>query len=279
MTKANIRIITPNDGDDATLTASPSMVATLPQTNLQDISRAKVARTTSLASQDIKGAWTSARVISAAAIMRHNLTSSGTWRLRLYSDAAWSTLVYDSGAVVACPPKLLGELVWGVDPLGASIFTGWALAFSSMFFTAVGAQSFTITLSDAANPAGYMEVSRLFIGGTLEPVINFEWGHDIEWRETTQQERTEGGTLRSDDREPFRRIAFTLAALNEGERAKYLEFTRKAGLRKDFFVSMFPGVGGAKERDYAMAAKLTQASPLKGDFVGNYVAEYVMEEA
>lgn len=279
MTVANLRIITPNDADDATLSATPALVAALPQANLQDVSRAKVARTTSLAAQDIKGTWATPRTISAAAIVRHNLTSDGTWRLRLYSDAAWTTLVYDSGVVVACPPKALGDLEWGVDPLGANLFTDWALAFSSMFFNAAVAQSFTLSIADAGNPDTYMEISRLCVGRTLEPLYNFDWGFSLSWQEQTTQQRTEGGTLRSDGAEPYRRLAFRVANLSASDRPKFTEYLRKAGMRSDAFVSMFPNDGTSLERDHAMSAKLVQASPLAGDFVNNFMADFVMEEA
>lgn len=275
----NIRIITPNDGDAATLTASPAMSGTLPVTNLQDSSRARVARTTSTAAQDIKGTWSVAKVISALALIRHNLTSSSTWRLRLYSDASWIALVYDSGNPVAVPPKALGDLEWGVDPLGASLFTGWALAFSSMWFTPVTAGSFILTLTDATNPAGYLEASRLFIGRYLEPSYNMEWGFRLAWNEATTQERTDGGTLRSDGFVPYRRLSFRLADLSLTDRPKFLEWARKDGLRNEIFISAFPEDATALERDHSMAAKLVSSPECAGTRFNNFASEYVVEES
>lgn len=276
---SNLRIIYPNDSDEATLTASPSLVATLPVENLQDVARARVARSTSTAAQDFKGTWSTSRLLSAAALVRHNLTSAGTWRLRLYSDAAWTTLVYDSGAVVACPPKALGDLEWGIDPLGASLFTNWALAFSSMWFAPVAAKSFTLTLTDAANPAGYLEASRLFVGRYLQPTYNMAWGFKLSWVEASSQERTEGGTLRSDGQEPYRRMSFKLADLTASDRPKFQEWSRRNGLRTDAFVSAFPENANAQERDYAMSAKLIASPDMEGDYLNNFTAEYVLEEA
>lgn len=276
---SNLRIITPNDGDAATLSASPALVATLPQANLQDVSRAKVARTTSTALQYYSGTWTTPRIISAAAIVRHNLTSAATWRLLLYSDAALTAVVYDSGNVVACPPKALGDIEWGVDALGASLFSDWALAFSSMFFSPTTAQGFIIAVTDAANPAGYFEISRLFMGRYLSADYNFDWGFGLQWIEDTTQQRTDGGTLRSDASEPRRRMSFRLSALSASDRPKALEWARKSGLRLDSFISLFPADATALGRDCAMAGKLTSMPNITGDFVGNFSGDFMMEES
>lgn len=276
---ANVRIITPNDGDSAALTASPALTASLPVTNLQDPSRARTARTTSAAYQFIKGTWSEAKVISACALVRHNLTSVGTWRLKLYSDAAWTENIYDSLPILAAPPKALGDLEWGVDPLGASLFTGWALAFSVMWFTPRAPRSFIIEIDDTMNPAGYLEASRLFIGRYLEPVSNFDWGIRLSWKEDTTQERTEGGTLRSDGFDPYRRMAFRLGWLEPTDRPKFMEWARKDGLRHDVFISAYPEEATALERDHSMAAKLIASPEIERRHVNTFGSEYIVEES
>lgn len=275
----NIRIITPNESDAAVLTAAPALVATLPQTNLQDQARERVARTTGLTAQDIKGVLPSSKWVSALALTRHNLTSVATWRLRLYSDAAWTTLVYDSTAVPAVAAKSLGDLEWGIDPLGASVFTGWAHAFSCMWFAPVIARSFIVTLADGANPAGYMEASRLFLGRYLDSLYNFEWGLRLAWEEDTTQERTDGGTLRSDGVEPNRRMSFRLAWLSPTDRPKFLEWARRDGLRNDFFASGHPTYGGALERDHAMSGKLAETPVFAQTRSGDFDGEFVIKES
>lgn len=253
---SNMRILI-TQADSATLSVSPAVVATLPASNLQLPERALVMRTTSTANQQISGTWAAGKLLSGLELDRHNLTSAGTWRLRLYSDAAWTTLVYDSGALLVNPPKSLGELVWGVDPLGAGVFDGWALAFASMWFTPVVAQSFRIDLADAANPDGYLEVCRLMLGHTIEPTWNFEWQPRLAWSESTKQTRTDGGTLRSEAFQPYRSGSVTLPWLTSGDRARFLDLYRTLGRRGDFFVSLYPEQGGMLERDNAMRAKFT----------------------
>lgn len=276
---SGLKLIAINQGDLATVTASPAVVATLPATNLQLQPRAAVMRTTSTADQDIKLTWPSTRILTSAVMSRHNLSSASTWRLQLYSDAAWTTLIYDSTAVSAVPAKALGDLSWGVDPLGASSFTGWTYAFSSMYFAPVGAQSAKITLSDAANPAGYMEVARLFVGAHIEPRYTGSYGVKLGWKENTTQTRTDGGSLRSDPAQPYRTLSFNLDWIMPEDRAVLLDAVRCAGKRQDIWITFFPGTGGALERDYSMTAKIVNAPDMGHPSYATYTQQFDLEEA
>lgn len=276
---SNLRLIAVNDVDSATLSASPAVLSTLPASNLQLPERAKVVRTSSTAAQDIKGTWSAAKVVSGCALVRHNLTSSATWRLRLYSDAAWTTLVYDSGAMVATPAKALGELIWGVEPLGVTVFTGWGQAFSDHYFAPISARSFTLTLTDAANPDGYLQASRLFLGYTLEPEANCDWGLKLSWKESSKLSRTDGGSLRVDPYQPYRTLDFNLNWLTSGDRARFLDVFRAAGRRLDVWISVFPGSGGMLERDHAMQARLTGGGDSTHNRYNNWTQPFQLEEA
>lgn len=275
----SLRIIVANEADTATLSASPAVAASLPVTNLQDPSRARVMRTTGLADQQVKATWTVARQVSALALVRHNLTGSGTLRVQLYSDAAWSIQVYDSGALKAWPVAALGDLAWGVDPLAPTVFTGWGRAFSVLWLPSlVTARSLVLTLSDPTNGAGYMEASRLFVGRHMEPDKSFDWGIEMGWREDTRQERTDGGTLRSDATEPYRRMRLKLSWLSESDRPKWVDILRAAGRRKDLFVSAEQS-GGMLERDYTLAAKIVSAPVSARVALGRYEMDFEFEEA
>lgn len=276
---ANLRMITPNESDDAVLTASPALVATLPVANLQDQTR-KVARSTSLATQHIYGNFNASKQVSSFALVRHNLTAAGTYRLKIYDGLNQTgTLVYDSGSIALGSPKGWGDFVWGVDPWGADSFSGWPSAFVALYFTAVTALSFDLQLDDPANTSGYMEAARLFIGPYIEPIKNFDWNFDMHWDENSTQERTDGGTLRTDARAPFRRWTLSLPMLTQGERAQFANIFRKSGLRNDIFISCFAGQGGQKEIDYAGAVKLKQMPGQPSDFLNNWRTDLILEEA
>jgi len=276
---ANLRIIAINEVDSATLSASPALVATLPVGNLQDASRAKVARTTSLSTQWIYGNFAGLKNISGMALVRHNFTAAATLRLKLYSEIdRGGTLVYDSGVQVFGTANGWGEFVWGVDPWGAELFLDWPVKWKDLFFANVQAQSFSLQWDDPANIDTFMQASRLFLGSAFEPATNMSWGFKWGWNERTEQERTEGGSLRSDAGEPYRTVRFNLDFLTDGERAQMGDILRKIGKRKDFFFSGFPLAGGAKERDFAGAFKIVQLPGIEGQFANNSRTELIIEE-
>ncbi len=258
---ANIRMQTTFAGDLATLSASPAVAASMPVTNLLNMVRYRVMRTTGLADQQIKGTLASPALFSMMWLILCNLTGLATIRVQIYTDAAWTTLAYDSGVVAALQMRPLSELVWGVDPLGMTYYSGFAKANAGMYFTPVGGQSFTITISDPNNPAGFMEVSRLLMGGHFEFAYNPKYGMKFGWDENTNQQRSDGGSLRSVARANFRKLSIDFSLLPDSDRHVLSDLYRNVGKIKDFLVSVYPGSGGAYERDYTMQAKMVGSLP------------------
>lgn len=250
-----MRLITVNDADTAVITATPAAVGSMPASNLQSATRSK-SRFTALTNQQIKLVWSGVKVLSAVALLRHNLTSQATWRIQVYSDTAATNLLFDSGTKPACPGKALGDLYWGIDPFGASLFTDWAYAFSTLWFAPVAAQALIVTLNDTSNPDAFLQAARLFTGAYIEPANAPSYGLKLAWNESTKQRRTDGGSLRSDPAEPYRTMQVDLEWLDDADRAKLLEVGRRVGQRKDIFISLYPDAGGAAERDNTMQCKL-----------------------
>lgn len=276
-----VRVIFEDLIDAATLGASPALVSTLDETNLQSSKRARVARTTSTANQAITGDFAASSIVSAAVLWRHNLSEDATWRLRLYSAASQSgTVVYDSGTIDAITKKTYGDLIYGVDPYGASVFeSGPDLKFSVFWFDAVFALSFQLDLSDSGNSDGYMEADRLHMGYHFEPSVNASYGLQIQWMDDSTQTRTEGNSVHSDPLEPYRRLVFDLRYLSDSERTKFLENTRKAGKRKDVFVSVYPMQGGEQERDHSFIGRLVETPGLTHSWFDNHQTRVVIEES
>lgn len=278
----NVRLIAPNVFDLATLTDSPAMLATLPVENLQDAARARVARSDGLpATQYIRGDWTASQACSGFALWRHNLTGAATLRLKLWAGAGQTgTLLYDSGAVALGDVNLWGEFTWGVDTWGGWLFQDWPVAAAIMWFASVSALSFELAIVDPANTAGYMQASRIYLGQYFSPSDkNFNFGGKMRWEDESTQERTDGGSLRTDTREPYRVFRFLMATLIEADRAALSEILRVNGKSLDMFLSMYPEDGGTKERDYSAAVKIIQMPDLTGDRPLNFQSELVLAEA
>lgn len=280
---SNVRLITPNYADDATITSSPAMVSTLPITNLQDSLRGRVARSTSLATQTYLFDWSSAINVNALTIERHNYSPAATIRYRLWDGAAQSgTLLYDSTAFSNGTTIPWGTLRWGIDSFGGTnIFIGWAYAWTKLYHdSAISARSGSIVITDAANPDGYMQASRLRIGRYFEPVVGIAQGDFTpSWRESTTQQRTAGGSLRSDNLNPYRRFAFALRNLASAEMDELFEISRVVGLRKDLFVDIMPGVGGRRERNFSGPVKFVQPLDFPNVRFDTYQTEIVVEES
>lgn len=265
----NLRIVAVNAVDTAALSSS-DFAAGLPVSNLQVEGRARVARTVNATgSKVVLGTFAAASAASACILYRNNLTSEGTWRLELWDNVNQTgTKVYDSGNVLALQALGWGEFGWGMEPWGADVFTGWPVAFSVMWFPSVGARSFRLTLIDPANPEGCIQAKRLVIGQAFEPSQNMSYGLRLQWAENSVQTRTAGNSIRTDPMSAFRQLSGTLGHLPPGERAQFIEIARKVGMRNEIFISVFPEVGGAKERDYSMLGKFTsmpQSSHLRVD--------------
>lgn len=274
-----MRMIYDNLADAATLTASPALADTLPAENLQSPERETVARTTGLASQTIDVTLDQARAMSACVLYRGNFTGAATWRVRVYDTPAMGTLLYDSGSQYLAAPKPFGDLEWGVDPLGVTLFTGWGYTFSTLWFPTVIGQFVRIELADAANPDGYMEASRLFIGRYLEPSNMPIAGAHLQWCESTRQERSEGGTLHSEPAAPYRALVVSGIFMGEKDRTSLSDMQRVAGLRKDVFVSMYPTEANARARDHAMQAKLVALDPMPVPLYGTVNCTLRFQEA
>jgi hypothetical protein len=279
---ANIRIITSNLYDIATLSASPAMATSLPVTNTQNALRSYVARTTSLADQAILGDWNgSVQTVTSFAILRHNLTSAATLRLRLYDGANQTgTVVYDSGSA-SLGDQILGwgAFQWGIDVWGPGLFTEWPVAYYTLWFATCSALSFRLEMSDPINPDGYMEIGRIFCGLYFEPEFNVSHGASVEWADSSRQARTEGGSLRTENIESYRRWKFSLAVLSETERAIITDIFRSTGLKSDFFISAFPGRGGEIERDFSGQAKIVQIPAVSCEHYQIWKTDLILEEA
>lgn len=283
---ANFRLIAPNAFDEAALTVSPDMVATLPETNLQDSARARVARSVGLPEpQYIRGDWVAAQTCNGFALWRHNLSGAAEIRLRLWAEAGQAgTLLYDSGAVALGTILEWGDaapaMEWGVDYWGGWLFQTWGVACAMLWFDAVSALSFELQISDPGNSDGYVEASRIYLGEYFSPAYNFNFGGKFRWEDDSAQERTDGNSLRTDIREPYRTFRFDLAWLSEAERADLSDILRLNGKGRDMFVSLFPAdADETKERDYAAAVKVVQMPDLTGNIPNNYQSELVLAEA
>lgn len=240
---ANLRICARNIFDSAagcTLSESPALVTTLPAANLQTQQRFKTARSTSTASQDYKATWsTGAQRMNFLHQRMHNFTAAAQARVRNYTDTAWTTGVVDNAAANCFDYSGFDRN----DVLTEYDFR--LLKNSTRYFTLMTTmQSSILTITDAANPDGYFDISRLFGGEYREFTYNVpDGGEALTFDDFGTQTRMDDGSLVTDKGQKARVLELSHDYMTSADWAAVLSIIRSAGKDKDIFVSLYPGDG------------------------------------
>lgn len=188
--------------DRGTVTANSEQF-NLPAINLQSQQLSpRVWRSNAVTSATLNVDFGTDRAIDVVALLRANLTSAGTWRVRLDSDSGFTAPhIYDSGSIAS-----------GIDP-----------DFRAMIHvlpTQATARYLRIDLSDAS--ASYLEAARLFAAGAWRMTRNFAFGLTEKWADATQQARSEGGQVWLDRGAVWREWTFDLPAVTTDEKRTHV---------------------------------------------------------
>lgn len=280
----NIRMLMVNQWDRAEISVSTgTVVPTLPLVNSQRYGRSRTSAITpnSNGISAMQFNMPEFNIIDGLVLYRHWLSNSAQWRIELFEDLnCTGNKIYDSGFVDAVPAKNLGELEWLADPLVATIFEAWPFKFSQLWLDEwVSCWSGRITLKDVDARDGIHEFDRIYIGQTVQPSVNFDYGHQHEWQSNEQHKRSVAGSVYAAPKERLRRFTFDVNHVNEEERPHFSNGIRYVGMSKDWFVSMFPSNGGQKEVEYAMSCKFTQLPALTGSAYNTYRGTFVLQES
>lgn len=230
-----------NQIDGATLSGG-GWLAALPLTNLQDRRIGKLARSISPAEAhttfDIDFGGT--RLNRVIGLVGHNLTTAARYRLTLSSAADFSTVVHDSGWLDVWPTVYpSGSLPWG----SPSWWTGTYSAEEIAAYTATivyilsgstNARYIRVEFSDEENPAGYVQLGRVFAGDGYQPVRNITYGASLGWVDPTEVQEALSGAEFFNERRPYRVARFGLDAMTQDEAmADAFELIRSMGISKE----------------------------------------------
>jgi hypothetical protein len=208
--------------------------ASYPETNLQLLPLSRVARTTNATTPNTSIIATSATPKQAGivALARHNMSLSATIRVLVWSDAAMSTLVYDSSYI-----NVWAGSVTATDIAG-SICT-WFHRFAAVG-TTVGA--IRLDINDTGNTDGYVQAGYLEIASVFEVTYNPDWGMNYGFRWRSQTTEAIGGALYVDRRAKPRVVkgVFKYSPRDEAM-AKHFERERQLDLDQPILFVPFPG--------------------------------------
>lgn len=243
-------MIIDNLHDTATLTATS---AALPIAYTQRSGRTYVWRSTSTATQVITGTLPSVQPVDGGVVYRHNLSPTAMIRWEFLANGS---VVYDSGTVstayLVTPPNLRV----GIDPWGLTYANALPVNQTVHWPGLQFADQYRITISDPANPDGYIEIGRIVIGFVFTPTYNPSYGAGLRWQENAQQVRTEGGSLRTiKSGGKSRLLSIDLNSLPGGDSTRLSMDLVNAGAEGDIFVSLYPEQGGIKELKHSFIAR------------------------
>lgn len=268
-----------NDADTATITQTiGDEVATLPVTNVQNPSNSRVFRTMDIVQTQLLMTWPTPILMSGIALNRINMSNSGTWHVEVFSDIAMTNLVHDSLIKQVAEQKMLGEVEFFLDNLVPSVVE-MKLRACDHWFEDVVTQAVRITLVDVNNEFGFIDISRIYAGIALQPKVNFSYGHKSGWISSTKQRRTNGGSVHAKKRAKPRKLAFALKYLTEMDRPHFYNALQQVGDDTSWYISMFPGVGGQKERHYAMACMFQSLPDIEAAYYNNFKTDFNVGEA
>jgi hypothetical protein len=240
---SNMIISSTNYSDEATSISADSEVATLPVENLQDRQLVKVYRSDGDTDVEIDVDFGQGRIIDFVALIRHNISQTGTIRWRLSNAADFATTQYDSGTVDAWPiVEEFGTLPWGVFSWGGRINPEVAAQYQISSFAVldnpVQARYLRINISDSSNAEGYIEAGRLIAGPAYRPSTNYGFGVEVQFVDESRIVKSRGGQTFVDEVERFRRIRFELQNLPEAEifGNVFNNIDRLRGVAKDILV-------------------------------------------
>ena len=225
----NVRIMYDNLADAATLTASSTSGGYVIN-NVKLDNKSAVWRTTG-STGSLTGVLPATSSVSCVIVPYCNLPVGSSIRIRLYSDTARLTQVYDSG-IITNRLFLHGNTASNAYSYGG----GSCLA---LYFNAVATcRSFTL---DFVNSAGtFVEVSRVLLGSYWSPKFNTDFGLSVELNDATTEFRTESGDLINDAAPKYKLLNFSLNFMDAADRDTLFAIIRRKGRQGSVYLSIFP---------------------------------------
>lgn len=282
----NITLAWRNRTDEATLTGG-SWLAGLPLNNLKNRQVQKVARSADALAASTKFVtdFGQARSVGVVALIVHNIGAAGQVRICANSANNFAAPIYDSGWLDAWPAGVipLDTLEWEDDNFWLGTMTQEQRAgYQSPFIHLLPAQQnlryWQIEISDATNPAGYVQIGRLFMSQTWTSEFNYSYGSGLGYEDPTPIEVSLSEAEYFDVRSRSRLFQFNLDWLSSTEAySNVLELQRLAGTSGE--VLAIPDSSDAANflrRSYV--GRLKSLGQIKHDARGKYSAGFELKE-
>lgn len=227
---SNFTLAYDNQADGATLSTG-SWAAALPLDNLKSYRRTPARSTdATAASTKFRFALAEPMHVGALALAFTNASVDATYRWRLFSDAGFTDVIYDSGTLDLYPAGTIpqGQIPWGAPnwwtakPREAEI-ERFQRNIIHVLSTATYARYGDFQLTDTANADGYFEAARLMVAQAFAPSRNASYGASLALKSRTKVDRDDDGARHFHVKRPDFSIPFTFDWLDADEAMRALD--------------------------------------------------------
>jgi hypothetical protein len=259
----------PNWADTATLSGGDWRVA-LPLTHLVDARLARLAR-----SADALAASTrfdvdlgAARLVQLVALPQARLSAVATWRITASASADFSAPLLETGWLDAWPVQWAEGVLPAGHPNAATrrltnadlTLLRWDVL--TLLDPSVTARYWRIEITDTTNPAGVVDLPRLWISPLYQPSINFRYGAQFGLESASVRQETLSGARLVDARPTRRTVQVDFGDLAEDEAAPVLhDLLRRVGVAGQCYWSADATDVLGRQR-HSFLAQLAQLPPV-----------------
>jgi hypothetical protein len=271
-----LRMIYDNVADEATVTADSTVTGFVGPSSVQNDYKGQVHRSDGT-SVVFTLVWSTAMQIGGCFFMT-NLSGDATGRLQLFSDAACTTQIGDTGTLSVAQGSPLELWNWS-EPLNANAFAFGGITKSAMWFdNQVGlVRGAKLSLSDPTNAAGYIDTARIGMGAYWEAPYGPTSADPIVV-DTTQNKRNDAGDNMSDRGTQHDQLTIQLRGLSTTDRATLMRVARHNGKFLPVFISVFPAdYDPVLEQDNMIYGKFSSDEGVPEDVYQNYLHKRVVE--
>ena len=222
--------------------------ASYPASNLGNLPLNRVARSSTLltTSTQFTATLSAQRPVRAIGLVRHNLSLAALMRVRIWSDAGASVLVYDSEWIEVWPPVYLpGDLEWEDDNWWRGRYTPDEVANVSatrpLWLEGLRmARVIKIEFDDATNADGYVQLGMCEIAQGWQLGMNPAPGFEEGFRFRTEQAEGLGGVRYFNRREKPRVARGEVDLARDEAMGRGFELQRQFDIDTPFLWFPFP---------------------------------------
>lgn len=280
---SNLFLGWPNRIDEAALSGG-AWLSGLPLANLKERALSKVCRSVnaSTGSTVIDLDLGQARSLRALALQNHNLSQAGSWRVKLGSSAGASDIYSGSYQSAWSLSFDSGQLEWGGnnwwDGMVDDDYIRHPYIAPMLLSTWYSARYVRIEISDAANPDGYIQMGRIFVGSGFVPAIGARYGLSEGWEDLSRLDYTLSGALVADIGRRRRWAKFELGYIRQADEAPIVhEMLRRLGTAGE--VLYLPNTSNWQDcQRYGFVGRLREMSAIEYPYVNARSIGLVIEE-